>query len=98
MLRFLRELPRDFWYALGVWIVGMVIAAPVTFPNHYFFRTGYDLGIAAGMFENISKGCIIGTTYSAQEVPRMSTAAYILGFPFYWLAGYGGLLPISGSW
>jgi len=43
----------------------MVIAALVTFSNHYFFRTGYDLGIAAGMFENISKGRIIGTTYSA---------------------------------
>jgi len=92
MLRFLRELPRDFWYALGVWIVGMVIAALVTFPNHYFFRTGYDLGIAAGMFENISKGRTIGTTYSAQEVPRMSTAAYILGFPFYWLGGVWGII------
>jgi uncharacterized membrane protein len=86
------KLPEDFWYALIIWTGGMVIGALVAFPNHYYFRTSYDLGIAAGMFENIAKGEIIGTTYWANEVPRISIAAYLLGFPFYWLGGVWGVI------
>ena len=75
------------------WIAGMVIAALVTFPNHYNFRTyGYDAGYVLGMFENISRGNFLGTVYYSGEVPHISYAVYILGLPFYWLGGIWGIL------
>jgi len=71
----------------------MVIAALVTFPNHYNFRTyGYDAGYVLGMFENISQGNFLGTVYYSGEVPHISYAVYILGLPFYWLGGIWGIL------
>ena len=94
LFQIIERQPVGFWV---VFIVGAVITALITFPNHYNFRTyGYDLGYIAQIVHLISRGQMAYYVSSGDFLGVYIEPHYSLSHlwcvPLYLLFGTWGLL------